>query len=190
VAGLIYASIASVDGYIADVDGRFDWAAPDEEMHVLVNDLMRSVDTHLFGRRMYEVLAAWESDELVAGQPRYISDYATIWRSADKIVYSRTLAAPSTARTIVKREFDAEEVRALKTTRNLSISGPELAGHALKGGLVDELHIFQVPVVVGGGKRFLPDGLFTQLELMDQRRLGSGAVYMRYQIGTERKRFT
>jgi dihydrofolate reductase len=180
VAKLIYSAIASLDGYVADEAGEFDWAAPDEEVHAFVNDLERPAGTYLYGRRMYEVMAAWETMPL-AGQPPAMRDFAEIWRAADKIVYSRTLEAAASERTRIEREFDPDSVRRLKATagRDLSVGGPELAGQTLEAGLVDELHLFLVPVVVGGGKRALPDGVRLELELLDERRFGNGTVYLR-----------
>jgi dihydrofolate reductase len=184
VAKLVYSSIASVDGYVADERGKFDWAAPSDEVHATVNDLSRSVGTFLFGRRMYEVLAAWETME-TEGQPDVIADFKDIWLAADKIVYSRTLNDVWSARTRIEREFDPEEVRTLKASsdRDLSIGGPELAGQALRAGLVDELHLFAAPYVAGGGTRFLPDGLRLELELQDERRFENGTVFVRYRVG-------
>lgn len=146
MARLIYLTIASLDGYVADETGNFDWAAPDEEVHSFVNDLIRPVGTHLYGRRMYEVMRVWESLGL-AGEPGYIRDFAEIWRAADKVVYSRTLEAPSTARTRIERAFDPDAVRQLKAgaTRDLSVGGPELAAQAFGTGLIDEWHLVVVP---------------------------------------------
>jgi dihydrofolate reductase len=181
VAGLIYSAITSLDGYVADEDGRFDWAEPDEEVHRFVNDLERPVGTYLYGRRMYEVMRFWETAG-GADQPPVARDYAEIWRAADKIVYSKTLESVSSARTRIERDFDPEAVRQLKATadRDLSVGGPSLAGQALAAGLVDECQFFVTPVVVGGGIRSLPDGLRLDLELLDERRFGSGVVYLRY----------
>jgi dihydrofolate reductase len=179
VAKLIYAAITSLDGYVADQDGNFDWAVPDEEVHAFVNDLERPVGTYLYGRRMYEVMAAWET---LADEHPVARDFAEIWRAADKVVYSKTLTTVSSARTRIERDFDAEEVRRMKAQaeRDLTVGGPDLAGQAIKAGLVDELHLFVTPVVVGGGKRALPDGAFVTLELLDERRFGSGVVHLRY----------
>jgi dihydrofolate reductase len=176
---LIYSALASLDGYVADEGGRFDWAEPDEEVHAFVNDLARPVGTHLYGRRMYEVLVAWET---VTDQTPYIRDFAEIWRAADKVVYSRTLAAPSSARTRIERDFDPEAVRRMKAAagRDLTVGGPELAAHAFKAGLVDECHLFLAPIVVGGGNQALPDKVRVKLELLDERRFGNGVVYLRY----------
>ena len=182
MARLIYSAIASLDGYTADAQGKFDWAAPDAELHAFVNDLERDVGTHLYGRRMYETMAVWETMD-VSGEPDVMRDYAEIWRDADKVVYSHTLAAASTPRTRIERDFDPEAVRRMKQTagRDLSVGGPGLAAHAPRAGIVDEIQVFLVPVVVGGGTRALPDGLRADLDLLDERRFAGGAVYLRYQ---------
>jgi dihydrofolate reductase len=177
VARLIYSAIASLDGYVADEDGGFGWAAPDEEVHSFANDLERGVGTHLYGRRMYEVMVAWETMDDPAPVMR---DFAEIWRAADKVVYSRTLEAPSSARTRIEREFDPAAVRGMKDSleRDIAVGGPDLGAQALAAGLVDECHLFLTPVVVGAGNAALPAGL--RLELLDQRRFGGGVVYLRY----------
>ena len=182
MARLIYSAIASLDGYTADEAGKFDWAAPDHEVHAFVNDLERTAGTHLYGRRMYETMAVWETLD-VSGEPEPMRDYAAIWRGADKIVYSRTLAGASTPRTRIERDFDPEAVRTMKATatRNISIGGPGLAAHALRAAIVDEIQLILVPVVVGGGTRALPDGLRVDLELLEERRFASGTVFLRYQ---------
>jgi len=182
MAKLIYSAIASLDGYVADEDGNFDWAAPDEEVHAFVNDLERKVGTYLCGRRMYEVMRYWETAQAVTDQPPVMRDFAEIWQAADKIVYSRTLEAVSTARTRIERDFDPEAVRRMKAQaeRDLSVGGPDLAAQALGAGLVDECHLFIAPMVVGGGKRSLPDDVRLKLELLDERRFGSGMVYLYY----------
>ena len=184
MARLIYAAIASLDGYVADADGNFEWSAPDEEVHAAVNDLERTIGTHLLGRRMYEVLLAWETMDTGPEQPEVIRDYAGIWRSADKVVFSRTLEGVSSARTRLERELDPEEVRRLKAsaTRDLAVGGPELAAQALRAGLVDELHLFLTPVLVGGGTPALPDGLRLDLELLDVRRFGNGVVHLHHRL--------
>ena len=181
MAKLIYSAIASLDGYVADESGIFDWAEPDEEVHEFVNDLERPVGTYLYGRRMYEVMRFWETAG-GADLPPFARDYAEIWRAADKIVYSKTLETAATARTRIERDFDPEAVRQLKATavRDLTVGGPGLAGQALAAGLVDECQLFVAPVVVGGGTRALPDGVRLDLELLDERRFGSGMVYLRY----------
>ena len=169
---LIYSAIASFDAYIEDEHGKFDWATPDDEVHAFINELERPVGTYLYGRRMYETMVAWESVDSHL--------YAEIWRAADKIVYSRTLDKASTARTRIERDFDSNAVRGLKETspRDLSIGGPELAASAIKAGLVDEYHVFLTPVVVGGGKHWLPPDVFLKLELTDQHRFGNGVVHL------------
>jgi dihydrofolate reductase len=183
VAKLVYAAITSLDGYVADEDGNFDWAAPDEEVHAFVNDLERPIGTYLYGRRMYDVMSAWETMEL-ADEPPVMRDYAEIWRAADKIVYSTTLAEVSSGRTRIERAFDPAAIRELKTqaTRDLSIGGPTLAAKAFAAGLIDECHLFLTPIVVGGGTRSLPDGVRVKLELLDERRFGNGVVHLHYRI--------
>jgi dihydrofolate reductase len=183
MAKLIYSALASLDGYTADADGNFDWAAPDEEVHAFVNDLERPVGTYLYGRRMYETMAVWETMPL-AGEPDVMRDYAAIWRAADKVVYSRTLAEVSTSRTRLEREFEADAVRRMKAEaeRDISIGGPELAAQAIEAGLVDELQLFLTPVIVGGSKHALPTTAKVHLELRDLRRFGNGTVYLHYEI--------
>jgi dihydrofolate reductase len=185
VAKLIYVAIASLDGYIEDRWGKFDWAEPDQELHAFVNELARPVGTYLLGRRMYDVLVYWESIEL-AGQPPHIRDFAEIWRAADKIVYSKTLEAASSARTRIERDFDPERVRQLKAEAadDLSVGGPELAGHAIRAGLVDDVHLFLAPIAVGGGKHCLPQNVRVELELLDERRFAGGVVHLHYRIKT------
>ncbi len=184
MARLIYSAISSLDGYTEDVTGNFDWAAPDEEVHRFVNDLERPAGTYLYGRRMYETMQAWETDPSLAIGSPVLRDYAEIWQAADKIVYSRTLPAVSTRKTRLERAFDPEAVRRLKETAGpeLLIGGPELAAQALHSGLVDECHLFLTPVIVGGGKKALPDGIRLDLELLDERRFTSGVVFLRYRI--------
>jgi dihydrofolate reductase len=183
MARLQYAVICSLDGYTADADGAFDWAAPDEEVHAFVNDLERPIGTCLYGRRMYETLAVWQT---ISGPEHEAveNDYATIWRAADKIVYSTTLEAVSTPRTRLERTFDPEAVRQLKADSgsDLGIGGPGLAAHALRAGLVDDLHHFLYPVVVGGGTRALPDDVRLDLQLVDEQRFGNGVVYLHHRI--------
>lgn len=182
MAKLIYSAIMSLDGYIADEEGNFDWGEPDEEVHTFVNDLERAVGTYLYGRRMYEVMVAWETMDTHPDQAPFMQDFAEIWKAADKIVYSRTLKTVSTARTRIERDFDPEAVRQMKATagRDLTVAGPDLASQAIKAGLVDEWHLFVSPMVVGGGKPSLPDGVRVQLELMDERRFRNGAVFLQY----------
>jgi dihydrofolate reductase len=176
---LIYSMITSLDGYTADADGEIDWGAPDVEVHAFVNDLQRGIGTYLYGRRMYEVMLYWETLPLDGENP-VARDYAGIWRSADKIVYSTTLRAPSSAQTRIESRFDPDAVRALKQSGDVSISGPSLAAVAVRAGLVDEYQLFVTPVVVGGGTSFFPDGARAGLDLVDQRRFASGVVYLRY----------
>jgi dihydrofolate reductase len=186
MAKLIYTGIMSLDGYTADEDGKFDWAVPDEEVHAFVNDLERPIGTYLYGRRMYEMMVAWENPHTFSDQRPVMLDFAEIWQAADKIVYSRTLETVSTARTRIERDFDAQAVRQLKAAagRDIDVGGPELAAHPIRAGLVDEIHQFVNPVIVGGGKRFLPDGVRLHLELLDEHRFGNGVVYLRYHTRT------
>jgi dihydrofolate reductase len=185
VAKLIYSAIASLDGYIEDEDGTFAWAEPDEEVNTFINDLERPAGTYLYGRRMYEVMSSWETIA-VADQPRFIRDFAAIWRAADKIVYSKTLETVSSARTRIERDFDPEAVQQLKAAagRDLTVSGPALAARAFAARLVDELHLFVAPIVVGGGKQSLPGNVRVNLELMDERRFGNGMVHLHYRTKT------
>jgi dihydrofolate reductase len=179
---LIYSAITSLDGYVADERGKFDWSAPDDEVHRFVNDLERPIGTYLYGRRMYEVMVYWETAHTVADQPPFIRDYTEIWQAADKIVYSKTLDEVSSARTRIELEFDPEQVQQLKAQaeRDLSVGGPDLAAQAIRAGLVDEYHLFLTPIVVGGGTQSLPDGVRLQLELLAERRFANGVVYLRY----------
>ena len=186
MANLIYSTIASLDGYVADEHGNFDWAAPDEEVHSFVNDLERPVGTCLYGRRMYEVMVFWETAHTLSDQPPVEQDFAQIWQAADKIVYSRTLETVSSARTRIERDFDPEAVRQLKAAakRDITVGGPDLAAQAIKAGLVDEYQLFLTPNLVGGGKQSLPDNVRLELELLDERRFGSGVVYLHYRTRT------
>ena len=183
---LIYSAITSLDGYVADEDGNFDWAAPDEEVHSFVNDLERPVGTYLYGRRMYEVMVYWETAHTLADQTAFEQDFAEIWQAADKIVYSGTLETLSTARTRIERDFDPEAVRQMKESagRDISVGGPDLAAQAIKAGLVDECHLLVVPIVVGGGKQSLPNNVRVKLELLDERRFGNGVVHLHYRTRT------
>ena len=176
----------SLDGYVADEEGNFDWAEPDDEVHAFVNDLMRPAGTYLYGRRIYEVMAGWETAHTRADQPPVMQDFAEIWKAADKIVYSRTLETVSTARTRIERDFDPEAVRRMKAPagREMLVAGPDLAAQAFKAGLVDECHVFVAPILVGGGKQSLPDDVRLRLELQDERCFGSGVVYLRYRTRT------
>jgi len=182
VARLVYTAITSLDGYVADADGKFDWAEPSEEVHAFVNDLERPIGTYLYGRRLYGVMVAWETMPNLAGQPAVIQDYAKIWQAADKIVYSRTLQVTSSARTRIEREFDLEAVRRLKAqaASDISMGGPTLAASAIKAGLVDAYHLYVTPVVVGGGTPALPDHVRVKLELLDERRFDNGVIHLHY----------
>ena len=183
---LIYSAMTSLDGYVADEDGNFDWAAPDEEVHTFINDLERPVGTYLYGRRMYEVMAVWETVHTLAGQPPFVLDFAEIWRAADKIVYSKTLERVSGARTRIERDFNPEAVRQMKSQagRDITVGGPDLAAQAIRAGLVDEYHLFVAPIVVGGGKQSLPNNVRVELELLDERRFRSGVVHLHYRTRT------
>jgi len=181
MASLIYAAIASLDGYVEDEHGKFDWAAPDEEVHAFVNDLERPIGTYLYGRRMYETMVYWETDDDEVPVAR---DYGELWRAAEKVVYSRTLPTVSSERSRIEREFDAAAIKRMKESArsDISIGGAELAGQAIAEGLVDECHLVLVPVLVGGGKRALPAGVHAELELLDERRFRSGVVYLHYRF--------
>jgi dihydrofolate reductase len=182
VARLIYTSLASLDGYIADANGNFDWAEPDDEVHAFVNDIDRSVGTYLLGRRMYEVLALWDT---IQDEHPVIADFAEIWRSTNKVVYSSTLESVSTARTRLERTFDPDAVAGMKASadRDISIGGPTLAARAIAAGLVDEWNLFLSPVVVGGGTSAFPAGSSVELTLEEERRFSNGTVYLRYRTG-------
>jgi dihydrofolate reductase len=181
LAKLIYSAITSLDGYVADEDGHFDWSVPDEEVHTFVNDLERRVGTYLYGRRMYEVMAYWETAP-VADQPSFVQDFAEIWQAAEKIVYSKSLETVATVRTRIERDFDPRSVQELKEQagRDISVGGPELAAQTINAGLVDEFHFFLSPIAVGGGKHSLPDNVRVKLELLDERRFGNGVVHLHY----------
>ncbi len=183
---LIYSAITSLDGYVEDEGGNFDWTEPDEEVHAFINDLVRPLGTHLYGRRMYETMAVWETDPTLAEQSPIMRDFAQLWQAADKIVYSRTLDATSTSRSRIEREFDPEAVRRLKGSvdRDMIVGGAELAARAFGDGLIDECHLYVAPVQLGGGKRALPDGVRAELELLNERRFGGGTVHLRYRILT------
>jgi dihydrofolate reductase len=181
---LVYTAITSLDGYVADASGGFDWAAPSEEVHRFVTELERPVGTYLYGRRLYEVMRFWDRDSPDIEESSVMREYAQVWRAADKVVFSLTLTAVDTARTRLVRSFDAAEVRREKDSspREMSIGGPGLAAAALRAGLLDELRWIAVPVVVGGGTRWLPDGLELGLDLIDERRFADGAVHLRYRV--------
>jgi dihydrofolate reductase len=183
---LIYSTITSLDGYIADEAGNFDWAAPDEEVHAFVNDLERRVGTYLYGRGMYDVMRYWETAPTDGDQPAVVKDFTKIWQAADKIVFSKTLETISSARTRIERDFSPDAVRQMKARArgDISVGGPNLAAQAIRAGLVDELHLFLVPIVVGGGKPALPDNVRVKLELLDEHRFGSGVVHLHYRTRT------
>jgi dihydrofolate reductase len=186
MARLVYSAITSLDGYVEDEDGNFDWGTPDEEVHSFVNDLERPVGTYLYGRRMYETMLFWETEEKFADEPPVAQDFARIWQGAEKIVYSTTLPAVGSARTRIERRFEPEAVRQMKETaaRDITVGGSGLAAQAIRAGLVDECHVFVTPIVVGGGKPWLPDGVRLPLALVDERRFGNGVVHLHYRTGT------
>ncbi|HEY3675181.1 MAG TPA: dihydrofolate reductase family protein [Candidatus Tumulicola sp.] len=183
MAKLIYVATTSLDGYVEDKEGKIDWGAPSEEVSVFINDLVRPIGTYLFGRRMYETMVSWETFEAVPDQPG--SDFAAVWHSADKVVYSKTLDVVSSARTRIERDFDAQAISTLKSTsdHDICVGGAELAGQAIAAGLVDELRLFVLPLVLGGGKRALPNDVRLNLQLLDERRFNCGRVYLRYGLG-------
>lgn len=179
---LIYSAITSLDGYVADKDGKFDWAAPDQEVHEFVNDLERQIGTYLYGRRLYEVMLYWETAPTEGAAPLVVREYARIWRAAEKIVFSKTLAKLSSTNTRIERQLDPDAIRKLKadSSRDISVGGPTLAGQAIKAGLVDEIHLFLNPVIVGGGNQALPDDARVRLELLEESRFRNGVVHLRY----------
>jgi dihydrofolate reductase len=183
VARLVYAGITSLDGYTVDAEGSFAWAAPDPEVHAFVNDLERRIGTYLYGRRLYETMRVWQTMPEDEG-PDEVRDYGRVWRAADKVVYSATLGDVSTPRTRLERAFDPAVVRALVDTadRDVSVGGATLAATALRAGIVDELHQFLHPVVVGGGTPYLPAGVRLDLELLDERRFESGVVHLHHRV--------
>jgi len=184
VAKLVYSALASLDGYVEDSSGNFEWAAPDEEVHAFVNDLERPIGTYLYGRRMYETMVFWETVRTGGDEAAVPRDFAEIWRAAEKIVFSRTLRTPSSGRTRIERDFDPAAIRRLKesSARDISVGGAELAGEAIAAGLVDECHLFLVPIIVGGGKRALPDDVRAELELLAEHRFRSGVVHLHYAL--------
>jgi len=182
---LIYSMLISLDGYIEDEHGRFGWGAPeDEEVHSYINALASSVGTYLYGRRMYETMVYWETAHTIPDQPKFVLEWARQWQAADKVVYSRTLAGQRSARTRIEREFDPDAVRRLKADakHDVTVDGPELAAQAIRAGLVDEFQMIVCPAIVGGGKRFFPDGVRLDLELLEERRFDSGVVILRYGV--------
>jgi dihydrofolate reductase len=187
MAKLIYTALMSLDGYIADKNGNFNWAEPDEEVHSYVNKLVRDEGAYLYGRRMYEVMAGWQTMP-THDQPPFIADFANIWRAADKVVYSTTLKTASTPRTHIEQHFEPEAVQRMKASaaRDLAIGGPTLAAHAFKAGLVDVCHLFIAPIIVGDGNRAFPGDIRLELALQDERRFRNGTVYLHYRSSTSR----
>lgn len=184
MGSLIYSMMVTADGYVADESGDFNWGAVDEELHAFAAEINRPVGTYLYGRRMYETMVFWETAEELPEAPEFVAEYARLWKACDKIVFSTTLEQPSSARTTIRRSFDPDEIRELKQRldHDLTVDGPELASHALRAGLVDEVHLLIAPIVVGGGKRFFPDGLRRELEFIEQRAFGNGVVSLRYRV--------
>jgi len=182
MAYLIYLAITSLDGYIEDQDGKFDWAAPDEEVHSFINDRQRSASTYLYGRRMYETMKAWETDPHLPKSSPLTQDFAEIWQSVNKIVYSNTLEKAITRKTQIRQHFDPKEIEHLKASaeQDIYIGGPELAASAFRAGLIDECQLFLIPMIVGGGKPALPDNVRLELELLEERRFGNGTIFLRY----------
>jgi dihydrofolate reductase len=183
MAKLIYSMLQSIDGYIEDTQGQFEWGVPDEEVHGYINELASSIGTYLYGRKMYEMMVYWETAK-TEGEPQAFVDWTRQWQAAEKVVYSTTLAAPRSARTRIERTFNADAVKTLKAgaKHDISVNGPQLAAQALKASLVDEVQMIVCPVLVGGGKRFFPDGVQLELTLLDERRFGNGMVVLRYAV--------
>ncbi len=184
MAKLIYLLLMSLDGYIEDTEGNFGWAAPDEQVHTYINELASPIGTYLYGRRMYETMVYWETAHTIPAQPQFVLDWARQWQSAQKIVYTTTLAEPHSARTKIERAFDPDAVRQLKATsaHDIGIAGPEIAVHALRAGLVDEFQMIVFPVIVGGGKRFFPDNVGLALDLLENHHVSNGVVALRYAV--------
>lgn len=181
---LIYSMTMSLDGYVADTDGRFDWARPDEEVHAFFNDLARPIGTQLYGRRMYEVMSYWESSQATDDESPAMREFGVLWRASDKIVYSATLSSVNTSRTQLERDFDPKAIGQLKAraSRELCIGGATLAASAFAAGLIDECHLMLAPVIVGGGTRALPDGVRSTLDMLETRHFSNGMVYLRYGV--------
>ncbi len=186
MAKLIYISNVSLDGYIEDEHGNFDWTAPSDDVFSFITDLVRSIGMYLYGRRLYETMAVWETDSTLAAQSELMGDFAGVWQAADKVVYSTTLDAVPTAKTRLARHFEPGAVRDMKAsaTSDLTVGGAQLAAHAFKAGLVDECHLFVHPVLTGGGKPALPRGIRAELELLDEHRFGNGIVYLRHRVSS------
>jgi dihydrofolate reductase len=184
MAKLVYASNMSLDGCTEDADGGFAWAPRDDGVFASITELMGSVGTYLYGRRMYETMAVWETDPTLAEPSELMADFARAWQAADKVVYSSTLAAPLTGRTRLERRFDPRAVHDLKSTagRDLLVGGPNLAAQAIGAGLVDELALYVWPVVLGGRNPALPTDAPIDLELIDEHRFDLGAVHLRYRV--------
>jgi dihydrofolate reductase len=181
---LLYVTNVSLDGFIEDERGEFDWTQPNDEQFAFITDLIRPVGTYLYGRRLYETMAVWETEPALAAQSALFAEFARVWQAADKVVYSTTLDAVSTAHTRIESRFDAEAVRAMVAAadRDLMIGGANIAAHAVRARLVDELHLFVGPVVLGRGKPSLAADLRTDLELLDERRFDNGVMYLRYRV--------
>lgn len=184
MADLIYTINVSLDGFVEDDRGNFDFTEPDDDVFAFITGLERSAGTYLYGRRMYETMAVWETDPALGAQSDLMADWASMWQAADKVVYSTTLEGVATARTRLERAFDADAVRAMKAaaTDRLTIGGAELAGQAFEAGLVDECRLFISPVLVGGGKPALPRDMRAELELIDEQRFSSGVMYLAYRV--------
>lgn len=183
MAKMIYSAMTSLDGYVADEDGNFEWAELDEEVLAYINERERQNGTYLFGRKVYETMSVWETPDVIP-MTGVALEYVPIWQAAEKIVYSTTLQTVSTAKTRIERKFDADAVRELKerATRNIGVGGPGLAAHAIRAGLVDEFHLLIAPVVAGSGNPYLPGNVALKLELLDERRFGNGLVYLQYRV--------
>ncbi len=182
MANLIYVANTSLDGYTEDKDGKFDWTDPSDESFRFITNLLRATRTHLYGRRMYETMMVWETEPKLAAESPFMRDFAEVWQAANKIVYSKKLETTSTRKTQLERTFDPEAIRQLKEAveHDVLIGGPELAAHAFRAGLIDECHLFLIPILVGGGKSALPDNLRLELELLEERRFSNRTVYLRY----------
>jgi dihydrofolate reductase len=186
MAKLIYIANVSLDSYIEDAHGNFNWTEPDDDVFAFITDLVRPVGTYLYGRRLYETMAVWETDPAFAAQSALMADFAQVWQAADKIVYSTTLHEVPTAKTQLAHDFDPDAVRRLKASAagDLAVGGANLAAHAFKAGLVDECQLLVYPVILGGGKPSLPRDMRADLDLLDERRFGNGVVYLRYRVAS------